>query len=188
MAGAAFGYQFPEKGPLKALDFSGGEATVASVLSGLGFKVVKVGDRGGSGRQPFDAESSEPLMDPNEAGAERALRLEVWSQLVAEGADSAQRSRLRQLGIYGGQQGIWVDKARTGGLTPDGVGIAVAVLHTGASYPDDLSDDGLRYHYPSTERLGTRDAGEIEALKRALRLTSRFSQSPAQPVSVLADG
>ncbi|WP_119157857.1 DUF3883 domain-containing protein [Caldimonas tepidiphila] len=44
VAGAAFGYQFPEEGPLKAGDFSGGEATVVPKLRGLGFEVVRIGE------------------------------------------------------------------------------------------------------------------------------------------------
>lgn len=40
IAGIAFGYQFPESGPLRPADFSGGDATVASLLEGLGFRVV----------------------------------------------------------------------------------------------------------------------------------------------------
>jgi len=39
IAGAAHGYQFPKLGPLRAADFSGGEATVASKLRSLGFEV-----------------------------------------------------------------------------------------------------------------------------------------------------
>lgn len=38
--GAAYGYQFPNEGPLCAADFSGGEATVATQLKSLGFDVV----------------------------------------------------------------------------------------------------------------------------------------------------
>jgi len=37
--GAAHGYQFPEKGPLRAADFSGGDATVKTKLEQLGFTV-----------------------------------------------------------------------------------------------------------------------------------------------------
>lgn len=44
IAGAAFGHQFPAEGPLKAGDFSGGEATVVAKLRGLGFKVVRIGE------------------------------------------------------------------------------------------------------------------------------------------------
>jgi hypothetical protein len=40
IAGAAHGYQFPQVGPLRAADFSGGETTVASKLRSLGFDVI----------------------------------------------------------------------------------------------------------------------------------------------------
>lgn len=44
IVGAAYGFQFPEEGPLKPEDFSGGEATVAPKLQGLGFEVVRIGE------------------------------------------------------------------------------------------------------------------------------------------------
>jgi hypothetical protein len=44
IAGAAYGHQFPESGPLKASDFSGGEATVVPKLQSLGFEVVRIGE------------------------------------------------------------------------------------------------------------------------------------------------
>lgn len=44
IAGAAYGRQFPEEGPLKAEDFSGGEATVVPKLQSLGFEVVRIGE------------------------------------------------------------------------------------------------------------------------------------------------
>jgi putative restriction endonuclease len=77
---------------------------------------------------------------------------------------------LRQLGIYGGAQGIWVDKARTASLSPDGNGVTVSILHTGRHYPDDLSEDGVIYHYPDTDRPPARDRAEVEATKMAGRL------------------
>lgn len=43
IAGAAHGHQWPAEGPLSAKDFSGGDATVARVLTGLGFEMVGVG-------------------------------------------------------------------------------------------------------------------------------------------------
>jgi len=43
IVGAAYGYNFPEEGPLRAEDFSGGEATVEQALTRLGFSVVRVG-------------------------------------------------------------------------------------------------------------------------------------------------
>jgi hypothetical protein len=43
IVGAAYGYALPERPPLRASDFSGGEATVESLLTGLGFEVVRMG-------------------------------------------------------------------------------------------------------------------------------------------------
>lgn len=42
IVGVAYGYQFPERGPLKSADFSGGEGTVQRKLEDLGFEVVVV--------------------------------------------------------------------------------------------------------------------------------------------------
>ncbi len=86
----------------------------------------------------------------------------VTSRLAAEPAE------LRALGIYGGASGIWVDKTRTGEVADSGV--AVAVLHRGDHYPDDLSESALLYHYPETERPPSRDRSEIEATKECGRL------------------
>jgi 5-methylcytosine-specific restriction protein A len=41
IAGVAYGYEFPDRGPLQADDFSGGEATVKARLEQLGFEVVR---------------------------------------------------------------------------------------------------------------------------------------------------
>lgn len=43
IVGAAYGYAFPEAGPLRASDFSGGETSVNTLLTGLGFQVVRIG-------------------------------------------------------------------------------------------------------------------------------------------------
>lgn len=76
---------------------------------------------------------------------------------------------VRDLGIYGGAQGIWVDKAeRTGLLRSDGV--AVGIRLTGRHYPDDLDASGVLYHYPQTNRPPSRDAAEIRAVKNAQEL------------------
>lgn len=40
--GAAYGVQFPEQGPLRPQDFSGGQATVVRILKDLGFDLVDV--------------------------------------------------------------------------------------------------------------------------------------------------
>ena len=44
IAGVAFGVQYPESGPLKATQFSGGEITVAHRMTALGFEIERVGD------------------------------------------------------------------------------------------------------------------------------------------------
>lgn len=42
IAAVAHGYQFPDRGPLRATDFSGGEQTVKRKLEELGFEIVRV--------------------------------------------------------------------------------------------------------------------------------------------------
>lgn len=44
IVGAAYGFQYPDEGPLKPADFSAGEATVALKLQSLGFEVVRIGE------------------------------------------------------------------------------------------------------------------------------------------------
>jgi hypothetical protein len=103
--------------------------------------------------------------------AERQRREEMWRQLLRAGGPlGVAPDVLRRLGIYGGAQGIWVDKVRTAPLVESGSGVAVGLLHTGSSYADDLSDDGVIYHYPATRRPGGRDASEITAVKAAEEL------------------
>lgn len=77
---------------------------------------------------------------------------------------------LRDLGVYGGAQGVWVNKDVTGTESPDGAGVAVGVLHNGSTYDDDLSDDGLIYHFPDTKRSAGRDVAETSALRNAFSL------------------
>jgi hypothetical protein len=72
------------------------------------------------------------------------------------------------LGVYGGAQGIWIDKVRTASPEIGSEGATVAILHTGRHYNDDLSDDGVIYHYPVTSRGAKRDAGEVQATKNAM--------------------
>lgn len=44
IVGAAHGFQYPDAGPLKPEDFSGGEATVVPKLQSLGFEIVRIGE------------------------------------------------------------------------------------------------------------------------------------------------
>lgn len=98
---------------------------------------------------------------------ERERRERMWQDLLARGGPiGAVPGLLRELRIYGGAQGIWVDIQRTRSTTALN-GIAVGLLHTGASYADDLDDSGVLYHYPSTQRPQGRDKSEVEATKAA---------------------
>lgn len=116
--------------------------------------------------RPLAATSSE---QPSGDG-ELAHRAEMWQRLVlAGGPEDVSPSLLRDLRVYGGAQGIWIDAARTAELTADRVGITVALLHTGQHYADDLSSDSMLYHYPKTRRPG-RDAFEVAATKHAAAL------------------
>src|SRR6266511_3578010 len=97
---------------------------------------------------------------------EWAYRWQLWQQLHEQGGPTGVPPQwLRTLGLYGGAQGVWVNKARTVPLTADGVGVTVEVFHTGAAYSDDLSADGLLYHYPRKHRPSERDCAEIQATK-----------------------
>lgn len=75
-------------------------------------------------------------------------------------------SFLRRLRVYGGQQGIYFDKASTSGILGVNESITVSILHTGRHYPDEFSDSYLLYHYPDTRRRGL-DEAEIRATKNA---------------------
>lgn len=90
----------------------------------------------------------------------------MWNRLIENGGpQNVPASVLRELGFNGGAQGIWVDKSRTGQLMEDG--IAVSLTHSGQSYPDAWSEDGVIYHYPDTKRYEGRDRSEVEATKNA---------------------
>lgn len=145
-------------------EFSGGEASgqANSVLRSLGFTI-----------EP--KHTSNESDDGAQISEERSYRFRMWEQLKEKGGPrGVAPGLLRELGIYGGAQGIWVDKARTGQLTKDGDGLTVALLHTGSSYADDLADDCLIYHYPQTHRPASRDQAEVNATKSAGRAKVPF--------------
>jgi len=110
---------------------------------------------------------------------ENQRRQAMWEGLVARGGPiDVLPGLLRELGIYGGAQGIWVNKSITSPGSPDGAGIAVGVLHNGSSYDDDLSDDGIIYHSlppnaPSVETLRRRQHCETRSPSRSRSLSSR---------------
>ncbi len=112
---------------------------------------------------PDPPNAADPVAD------ERVRRQGMWQSLLDRGGPrGVSPGVLRELGVYGGAQGIWVDKARTDQVI-DG-GVTVAVLHTGDVYADDLTDECVLYHYPATKRPPSRDAGEVGATKAAGRL------------------
>ena len=106
-----------------------------------------------------------------QVSSENTRRRSLWDSLIAAGGPNGSApSLLRELGIYGGAQGIWVDKRITGSMSSDGAGIAVGLLHTGSAYDDDLFEDGVIYHFPVTKRLGRRDTSETAALRNLFEL------------------
>ncbi|WP_369272576.1 HNH endonuclease [Streptomyces sp. R11] len=128
---------------------SGGRGHSNRLLERLGFTVV-------DGR-------------PTTVEGERAWRLAVWSHLqLTEDLSQVPPGVLRAFGVYGGGQGIWMDKARTAAVQEGG--ITMGVLHTGAHYPDEISDNDVIYHYPTTGRGPGRDESEVAATKAAAAL------------------
>ncbi|SMY33443.1 HNH endonuclease [Photobacterium andalusiense] len=81
---------------------------------------------------------------------------------IAVGVTAGQ---LRELGIYSGAAGVWVNTELTRGIVSDNSGVAVSIMHTGKDYSDDFSEQGIHYDFPSTQRNGSHDKNEIQALK-----------------------
>ena len=105
-------------------------------------------------------------MVDDQVQAERERRFKMWGALKEMGGPrGVSPSSVRQAGVYGGAQGIFRDLEKTAPLSPDGTGVTVSVLHTGSSYADDLTGDGVIYHYPVTNRPGQRDHNKVSATK-----------------------
>jgi hypothetical protein len=103
---------------------------------------------------------------PSSVESEIARRFDAWNQLQSSpNWPILTAAEVRDLGLYGGASGVWVDKERTSDLIEHGV--AVGLLHTGKHYDDDVDETGILYHYPTTERPPSRDANEIQAMKNA---------------------
>jgi putative restriction endonuclease len=144
---------------------------VARKLRSLGFEVIQ-----------------RSAQDPSQASGrvvqERARRDSMWASLrAAGGPDGLSPRLLREVGVYGGAQGVWVDSDRTRGIDGAG-GVTVSLLHTGRHYADELSADGVLYHYPRTGRPPGRDRSEVAATKAAGRLRlPLFVVTPGVPAS-----
>ncbi|MEJ0014387.1 MAG: HNH endonuclease signature motif containing protein [Actinomycetota bacterium] len=97
---------------------------------------------------------------------EISRRFDAWNALQSSpNWPLVTAQEVRELQLYGGASGVWVDKKRTSSLTPQGV--AVGLLHTGRHYDDDVDETGILYHYPNDRETATRDANEIQAIKNA---------------------
>ena len=104
-----------------------------------------------------------PRTSPEE---ELLWRDAVWTEIQAHPSwPELPPELLREVGLYGGAAGIWLDKSKTSQIHQSG--IAVSVLHTGKHYDDDVDEDGIIYHYPTTKRHPSFDASEIESVKQA---------------------
>lgn len=141
-------------------DFSGGEGAgqANTILRKLGVKVERKRDA-----KPEWA-----------ASGEGAYRWDAWTVLGSPlPADEVTPAAIREAGLYSGGQGIFVDKRRTSSREfPDG--ITVSVLHTDSVYADELSADGILYHYPRTLRTGSRTPARFKRPKTRFLLASHL--------------
>jgi putative restriction endonuclease len=99
--------------------------------------------------------------------SELLRRVKMWASLCAGGGPTdVSASIIRELEIYKGQAGIYFDSKSTRSQWASS-GVAVSFLQTGSSYDDDVSSDGMLYHYPSTLRKGSHDENEVNSAKSA---------------------
>lgn len=122
-------------------------------------------------RREFGSTPRPPVLGGNpeeDLAAERAWRSSAWHALLSSHPTAdAPAATIRELGLYNGYRGVWVDKKRTASAwSPNG--ITIGVRHDGSSYADRLSQTGLIYKFPETERTG-HDELEIEATRTAMR-------------------
>jgi putative restriction endonuclease len=103
--------------------------------------------------------------------AELNHRVLLWQTLLEQADPALVPAKIwHSLEIYNAAQGIFQDAARTRAVSGNRWGVTLSLLHTGKSYPDELSNEALVYHYPSTKRRGDRDQAEVEATKNVRRL------------------
>ncbi|MGA2120930.1 MAG: HNH endonuclease [Methanoregula sp.] len=153
--------------------FSGGEETTNKFFRARGFDILLKKETVPEFRyiDPKLSEDQYPIKEKSKISIERDYRIKIWRELqTLDNARNLSPKVLReQYRIYRGAAGIWCDKERTTPLSEDEFGISVSVLHTGKSYPDDLTEDSIVYHYPKTNRPKNFDHNEIEATKNAKR-------------------
>ncbi len=98
---------------------------------------------------------------------ETSVRHQMWAKLLAAGGPTnVSPALLAELRIYHRARAVWMDRDETTRRDPDGLPVAVSLLHSGTVHPEALTEYGLTFFYPATEQPG-RDASEITAIKRA---------------------
>tara|TARA_B110000971_G_C19927936_1_gene462513 strand:- start:97 stop:930 length:834 start_codon:yes stop_codon:yes gene_type:complete len=95
---------------------------------------------------------------------ELEIRNKIWEKISLIKKGGVYPKFLNHNRVYKGAQGIYFDQKNTTKI--DSAGVTVSILHTGRHYPDELSEEGLIYHYPLTKR-GSRDQSEVNATKNA---------------------
>lgn len=150
IVGAAHGFQHPRVGPLRAKDFSGGEATVRAKLQSLGFSVERVGEA--------------QNRNPNWTREETILALDLYIRSRPQLPDEADpeivqlSDRLRAFATQRGVHGT--DSFRN----PNGVSMKVANLNR-----LDGADDraGLAHGSKTEERVWAEFMPDVARLRRA---------------------
>lgn len=106
---------------------------------------------------------------PTAVELERTRRDTLWTAIKATGGpDGVAPSLLRNLNVYSGGRGVYTDAEVTGQVSTTGA-VTVSLNVTGKVYPDEVSPDGVVYHYPVTKQPG-KDAQEVAATKAAATL------------------
>jgi putative restriction endonuclease len=104
-----------------------------------------------------------PRTTPEE---ELLWRETVWAELQTHPSwPLLPPSFIHDLGLYAGQAGVYRNAKVTQSICDSGV--AVSVSHSGKHYDDDVDKDGIIYHYPTTNRHPSHDAGEVASVKKA---------------------
>ena len=136
-------------------------ALIASAINGL----LKNYDFSPEVRKELEDCAARVAPKPRSIEDEMQRREAIFEQIQSESSDGlVPSSVVSELGIFRGERGVYRNKELTDSVIEGG--LAVGLLHTGKSYADDLTENGVLYHFPSTKNLGT-DAADIRSLHNA---------------------
>ncbi len=136
-------------------------ALIASAINGL----LKNYDFSPEVRKELEDCAARVAPKPRSIEDEMQRREALFEQIQSESSDGlVPSSVVSELGIFRGERGVYRNKELTDSVIEGG--LAVGLLHTGKSYADDLTENGVLYHFPSTKNLGT-DAADIRSLHNA---------------------